>query len=305
MSFTLFARAHGVIVEDLTPSERIRRCATTEKPRSKNGAYFWDGHRGWVFAWDGEAKTQWYDDPNAKPWTEAEKAEWKAKQEAQRARQDRRYREVAVWSGDILRAARPGEHDYLFRKKLAGVQGLVLADGREVRKRFSEESAGLQFDGCLLVPMRSLGSNELLGLQVIAWEPATMKWQKKMIPGMRAKGAVLRLGPTRATEMVLCEGYATGLSIELATRQMRLSAAVLVCFSDSNMVHAASLLKDSRQRRYVFADNDKSHAGERAAKETGLAYCMADRVGDDANDLHGREGLMAVQAKLMEARRRA
>ena len=78
----------------------------------------------------------------------------------------------------------------------------------------------------------------------------------------------------------------------MAVRQMRLNAAVLVCFSDSNMVHVAALTKGSR--RYVFADNDKSGAGERAAKETGLPYCMSPTLGEDANDLHKREGLVAV-----------
>ena len=49
MSFILFARAHGVDIEPskLFPSDRIRRCGTVEKPRSGNGAYFWDGQRGW------------------------------------------------------------------------------------------------------------------------------------------------------------------------------------------------------------------------------------------------------------------
>lgn len=303
MSFVLFARAHGVEVGDLHPSERIQRCPTTEHPRSKNGAFFWDGRRGWVQAWDAPgALVHWFDDPNAKPWTEAEKAEWKAKQQAQRARQERRYRETAVLAGDILRAAVPGEHDYLARKKLPRSQGLVLEDGRPLRQRFSDESASLQFDGCLLVPMREIGSNNLQGLQVIAWDPSTLKWQKKMLPGMRAKGAVLRLGPREAREAILCEGYATGLSIELAARQARLSAAVVVCFSDSNLVHVAELLKGGSGRRYVFADNDKSGAGERAAKDTGLPYCMSDRVGEDANDLHAREGLMPVQALLMKVR---
>jgi putative DNA primase/helicase len=87
----------------------------------------------------------------------------------------------------------------------------------------------------------------------------------------------------------------------MAARQMRLNAVVLVCFSDSNMVHVASLLKGGR--RYVFADNDKSGAGERAAKDTGLPYCMSPTLGDDANDLHKREGLLAVCALLMQVRR--
>lgn len=303
-AFIAFARAHGLEIEPsrLLARERIQRCGTVEHPRSTNGAFYWDGRRGWVWCWDGEAVTKWFDDPNAKPWTEAEKAQWRAKQQAQRARQEQRYRDTAVLAGEILRRAVPDGHDYLHRKKLPNAQGLVLRDGSAVRERFGEDSQELQFDGCLLVPMRSLGSNNLQGLQVIAWEPSTLKWHKKMLPGMRAKGAVLRLGPPKALEMILCEGYATGLSIEMAARQMRLHAAVFVCFSDSNMVHVAELLKGAGGRRYVFADNDKSGAGERAAKDTGLPYCMSDRVGEDANDLHARAGLIPLQALLMKAR---
>lgn len=284
MSFALFARAHGLDLGDFHASERIQRCATVEHPRSKNGAFFWDGSRGWVFAWDGEAKTQWYDDPNAKPWTDEEKRAWAMKRHTMAAEQQRKYENAALRAAMVLRSTRPDRHDYLIRKGLRDVQGLVMPDGE------------------LFVPMRSLGDNQLQGGQVIRWSPDEMKWEKKMLPGMRAKGAVLRLGPTTARELCLCEGYATGLSIELAAKQARLSMAVLVCFSDSNMVHVAGLMKSAGTRRFVFADNDKSGAGERAAKDTGLAYCMSDKLGEDANDLHARAGLMAVQRLLLQAR---
>lgn len=284
MSFELFARAHGLELGDFHASDRIQRCATVEHPRSKNGAFFYDGSRGWVFAWDGEARVQWYDDPHAKPWTDEEKRAWAIKRQASAAEQHRKHENAALRAAMILRSTKPGPHDYLIRKHLPNAQGLVMPDGE------------------LFVPMRSLGDNQLQGAQVIKWLPEEMKWEKKMLPGMRAKGAVLRLGPKTTSDMVLCEGYATGLSIELAARQARLSAAVLVCFSDSNMVHVAGLMKESRLRRYVFADNDKSGAGERAAKDTGLSYCMSEKVGEDANDLHARAGLMAVQHELMKAR---
>ena len=282
MSFINFARAHGVEIADLIAGDRIQRCATTNKPKQRNGAYFWDGARGWVFAWDGEAKTQWYEDPNAQPWTDAEKRAWATKRQSMNADQQRKNENAALRAAVMLRSAQPGQHDYLLRKGLPNCMGLVLPDGE------------------LFVPMRNLGTNDLQGAQIIKWLPDEMRWEKKMLPGMKAKGAVLRLGPPRAQETCLCEGYATGLSIELAARAVRLSAAVLVCFSDSNMVHVASLL--TKGKRYVFADNDKSEAGEKAAKETGLNYCMSDRVGEDANDLHARAGLMAVQSLLMKAR---
>ncbi|RZL90766.1 MAG: hypothetical protein EOP82_14625 [Variovorax sp.] len=284
MSFVDFARAHGVEIDpsSLYASERIRRCPTTDKPRSTNGAFFWDGGRGWVFNWSGEARVLWYDDPHAKAWTDEEKSAWAARRRASAAENVRKHENAALHAQILIRATVPGPHDYLIRKGLPKVDGLVTPEGS------------------LLVPMRNLATNDVQGAQVIKWIADEMRWEKKMVPGMRAKGAVLRLGPKQAAETILCEGYATGLSIELAARQMRLNAAVLVCFSDSNMVHVAGLL--TKGKRYVFADNDKSGAGERAAREIGLPYCMSPNVGEDANDVHARGGLMPVCVLLMKVR---
>lgn len=290
-TFIDFARAHGIDIDPgrLMPREKVQRCPTVEHPRSKNGAYYWDGQRGWVFAWDGEARVQWFNDPHAKPWTEEEKRAWKAKREAQRQATEQGYQRAARQAAELLRTTVPGAHNYLHLKGLPTAHGLCLPDGG------------------LLVPMRDWQTNELRGAQVIRWtdteeEPGVMRWVKKMTYGMQARGAVLRLGPQRATETVYCEGYATGLSIELAVRQLRLNAAVMVCFSDSNMVYVA---ERTQGRRYCFADNDKSGAGERAAQQMGMPYCMAPAVGDDANDLHKRSGLMAVCGLLMQARMEA
>lgn len=285
MRFIDFARAHGVEIDasKLVASERIRRCPTTEHPKKDNGAYFWDGQRGWVFAWDGEARVQWWNDPNAKAWTDEEKRAWAVRRQTANAEQSRKHESAALHAQMLMRSTVPGPHDYLIRKGLPKLDGLVLPDG------------------ALLVPMRNLFTSELQGAQLIRWIAEELKWEKKMVPGMRAKGAVLRLGPKSAPETILCEGYATGLSIELAAKQMRLNASVLVCFSDSNMVHVAEQMK--KGKRYVFADHDKSGAGERAAIATGLSYCMSPNEGEDANDVHKRGGLMPVCSLLMQARR--
>lgn len=282
MSFISFARAHGVEIGDLVPSERIRRCGTTEKPRSSNGAYFWDGERGWVFAWDGETKVQWYEDPSAKPWTDVEKAAWKAKRQAVSAGVAESQRRAALKASEMLRGAKPAQHNYLHLKGFPEAQGFVSDDG------------------ALLVPMRSL-SGELQGVQAIRWIEADRAYEKKMQPfGMKAKGAVFRMGDKTASEVFLCEGYATGLSIIAALRSVGLRASVLVCFSANNLVTVAAML---RGRVFVFADNDKTEAGEKAALQTNLPYCMSPVVGEDANDLHVRAGLMAVCQQLMAVRR--
>jgi putative DNA primase/helicase len=56
-------------------------------------------------------------------------------------------------------------------------------------------------------------------------------------------------------------------------------------------------------RRFVFADNDESKTGEKAAIQTGLPWTMADEKGWDANDLHAHHGLFAVVKKMMLCRR--
>lgn len=202
---------------------------------------------------------------------------------AEDARKQRGYRQAAAHAQRLIDSCSMKTHFYLNAKGLPDVLALVS-------------------DTRLIVPMRELDTNCLQGVQTIAWLPAQRRWEKKMAPGMRARGAVLRLGNQRAEETFLCEGYATGLSIDMALRRLRLNASVLVCFSDANMAHVASL---ARGRRFVIADNDASRAGETAAKKTGLPYAMSERVGEDANDLHQRAGIVTLCKMLIDVRRRA
>ncbi len=281
MNFIDFARSHGLEISSLVPSERVQRCGTIDKPRSKNGAFYFDGLRGWIWNWSGEARVQWFNDANAKPWTDAEKAAWKAKRQAGQVNQEREYLKGAERAAVMLREATPGEHSYLTIKGFKDAQGLVSKDG------------------VLLIPMRNLLTNALQGVQMIQWIEADRKYQKKMNPGMKAKGAIFRMGDKTAPETFLVEGYATGLSVLAALRSVGLRASVLVCFSAGNMVHIAPQVK----RGFVFADNDASGTGQRCAEQTNFPWCMADEVGMDANDLHMKRGLMAVCLKLMEVRR--
>lgn len=284
--FIGFARAHGLEIDParLYPSEKIKRCGTTDKPRSTNGAYFWDGQRGWVFNWSAEAQVQWFNDQNAKPWTQADKDAWKAKRQAQREEQERHHQRAAQQAVEMLRGTTPGSHSYLHSKGFADTQGLITPDG------------------ALLIPMRHHQTNALQGVQVIRWIEDERRHKKKMQPfGMKAAGAVLRMGPPKATETVLVEGYATGLSVLEALRGIGIHAAVLVCFSANNLMQMAQAIKG---RAYVFADNDESGTGQAAAEQTGLPWCMSPIEGEDANDLHQRAGLLAVRQLLMQVRLR-
>lgn len=281
MNFVDFARAHGVEIDysQLYPSDRIRRCGTVDKPNSTNGAFFYDGGRGWVFNWSGEARVCWFE--SDKPWTDAEKREWAVKRQQASSEKDRTY-EVAAQKADVtLRLAKMEPHPYLEIKGFKDMKALVLEDK-------------------LLIPMRNVVTDKIQGYQQIYWDQEARKYEKKMLHGMRAKNAVLCMGPREALEIWFVEGYATGLSVHKALRSMGLHGSVVVCFSASNMVQVADQLKGDR---FVFADNDLSKTGEQSAISTGLPWTMADECGMDANDLHKKKGLMAVQKKIMDIRR--
>ena len=282
MNFIDFARLNGVQIghDKFFPSDRIRRCGTVEKPRSGNGAYFWDGQRGWVMDWSGEARVIWFEDPNATPWTDEQKREWMDKRRAANASRDTEYDKAAQKAYTTLNKAKLAKHDYLHLKGFPDLEGLVLEDS-------------------LLVPMRNVVNNSLQGYQRIYWDAETRKWEKKMLLGMRARNAVMYMGDRNAQEVWLCEGYATGLSIHAALRSVGLKASVVVCFSASNMVAVADQIKG---RRYIFADNDESKTGEKSAISTNLPWTMDDVVGSDANDLHKSNGLFAVVKKIMTLR---
>jgi len=283
MSFIDFARAHGVEIDHakLYASDRIKRTGTVLKPKSDNGAYFWDGQRGWIMDWSGEAKVIWYNDPAARPWSDEEKRAWAAKRQAQQSDQQHRYEQVALQADITLRSAKTMTHSYLQIKGFKELEGLVLEDK-------------------LLIPMRNVVTNRLQGYQQIYWDAESRKHEKKMLTGMRAKNAVFYLGDRRSEEAWLVEGYATGLSVHHALRSCGLKASVVVCFSASNMVAVADQIQGNR---FVFADNDESKTGEKSAISTGLPWTMAETVGWDANDLHIKQGLFAVVKKIMECRK--
>jgi len=283
MSFIDFARAHGVEIDHakLYPSDRIKRTGTVLKPKSDNGAYFWDGQRGWIMDWSGEAKVIWYNDPTARPWSDEEKRAWAAKRQAQQSDQQHRYEQVALQADITLRSAKAMTHSYLQIKGFKDYQGLVLDDK-------------------LLIPMRNVVTNRLQGYQQIYWDAESRKHEKKMLTGMRAKNAVFYLGQRGLEEAWLVEGYATGLSVLHALRSCGLKASVVVCFSAGNMVAVADQIQGNR---FVFADNDESKTGEKSAISTGLPWTMAETVGWDANDLHIKQGLFAVVKKIMECRK--
>lgn len=291
--FVAFARAHGLRLEHAVSDGQWHRVPTEDKPRKRNGAYVWDGHKGAVKNWasmDGFAIFK----PDDQTFVPIDREALRKRERASREEQARRHAKAAAEAARIVSAAtlvtpaasvtwkpwRPGKeavlaHPYLIRKGLPEVPALV-------------------HEGFLIVPMRveSEGRHELVNVQRIAEDG-----QKRFLHGGRAKGAFHRIGPARAREVWLVEGYATGLSVHKALKAMYRVAAVIVCFSAGELKHP--------EGTHVMADNDAGEAGVRAAKATGLPWVMPEEVGTDGNDVLVRHGLGALQKLVKTVRARA
>lgn len=277
MMFDQFCRAHGLIVDRLEVG-RWMRVPTTDHPRKRNGAYKYMGDIGWVQNHATQVDVSTWKPDDATPNLNVEAIARKASEFEKKMVEG--WKRAALRASELLASATQKEHAYLMNKGFGDMRGLVLEDDS------------------LLVPMNHWRTNHLVGAQIIRWLPDERRFEKKMLPGMRAKGAAFRIGSARSPRTWLVEGFATGLSVEAALRVLSLRDSVTVCFSDGNLIHVASQIDTPA---IVFADNDESGAGQRAAEKTGLPYCMSGEVGADANDLHKRAGVFKVANLMLDA----
>lgn len=278
MNFMQFATASGLIVRDIVPDGRIRRCATVDHPRRKNGAYMFNGEWGFVQNWATDPEPQiWQGDQStAKPVDPARLRELAARRaEEIRIGQER----AAKHAEHILSNCELTQHAYLDRKGFPEELGLVDDEKR------------------LLIPMRDCQDYR----RTLSVQRITTEGEKRFLLGGRTKGAIYVFGSAKSPVSWLCEGYATGLSIRAALQMMRLNSRVVVCFSAGNLAHVASLIGG---RRLVIADNDASGTGADFARTTGLPWGMPDEVNTDANDLHMSRGIYALSRLMQEVMRK-
>lgn len=267
MNFVHFAEQHGLIIDHLI-SGRWVRCKTADNPRKKNGSYIYTGDSGAIQNWAVHEKAiAWRPEEPVK----INREEMRAKTEARLLEQKKKQEVAAKKAAWMMHNAKLGSHPYLLSKGFP-------------------EGKGYIFEGSLLVPMRV--GNALVGLQVISQDGG-----KKFLYGQRTKGAELVCD--NKGRHILCEGYATALSVRRALMQNKMRYTIHVCFSAANMVEIALRHKDS----FIIADNDASETGLRAAKKTKRPYWMSPNTGEDANDFEMRCGTNALAEELAIALR--
>ncbi|KVZ72544.1 VapE domain-containing protein [Burkholderia ubonensis] len=122
------------------------------------------------------------------------------------------------------------------------------------RKKITPEGVRFDEDGTMFVPMFQYGDDEprLVGLQKITPDGA-----KRFNKGMQKKGAAYLLGDVAADDrmVLVAEGYATGRSIRMATRE---AFALSVCFDAGGILPAVQHLRATYPDVHVLvcADDD-------------------------------------------------
>jgi len=260
MSFELFAEHHGLIIRSLI-EDRWVRVPTTDHPHKRNGTYIYQGDSGAVRNWAVHEKPiSWRGEGAIVDYESIRrKREAHAKEIAQKQRNAAR---KAAW---IMKQAKKETHPYLAKKGF-------------------EEDKSWVWDGVLAVPMRVNGS--IVGCQLIKADG-----DKKFLFGQRTKDATA-VFDNKGKE-ILCEGYATALSIRRALKTVRTRYKLIVCFSAANILSVAK----EHTSAILVADTDPT--GLSVAERSGLPFWNSDIDGEDFNDYEVRVGPIVAGETLL------
>ena len=251
--FIAFARAHGILIDRLPPLGVWRRYPTDDHPHKRNGAIKWMGEVAFLQNWAMSTEVVVWKTDKANPVDLARYRRDAQAAERKRLQQQEEAAKKAQW---ILSQCQYGYHPYL------------------AAKGFPDEQANIwkSDDGLVLViPMRV--GHRLVGCQLIREDGS-----KKFLFGQRTSNAEYIMdakGPH-----VLCEGYATALSIKQALTALKRKFTLHVCFSAGNMKKIAETLPGG----FIVADNDLSLTGQKTAEEIGWPWWMPPEAGTDFND---------------------
>lgn len=239
-----------------------------------------------------------------KPATEEERRRWQIEREAAAERARRAKEEAAelaaLGAADLwCRASREGRSPYLQRK---GVQG---------------EACRYLPDGTVVIPLLRYDRPREEALRAVQRiQPDGFKLFTK---GFAKTGCSLRLGEIDASTCVamVCEGYATGLSIRVATGRRW---PVFVALDAYNLVFVVDVLRPLYPHVHLLIcadddwrseDFDGPNPGRHKAKLAAATTARCDIVwpvfdpatrqekDTDFNDLHLRQGIETVERQLL------
>jgi putative DNA primase/helicase len=276
---------NGLVPSEILADGKLRRCPTTGKPHKQNGAYI--AHLDspatlWWCNWEsGEQGT--FSEVEEKTLSPIERELWRQRQNAIRRQREtecaQRHEAAAQQARSILNASFPcsPEHAYLQRKGIP-----ALGDVRQ------------DYNDMLLIPVIDVSGN-VRSLQYI-----TPDGTKRFLAGGKIQGGYFCIPGKTEKPLVLCEGYATGASIHLAS-----DCTVYVAFSANNLPIVANIVRSKFHDASIMVCGDNDEAGRDKGQEAAQAAqarlalpSFSTGNGTDFNDLHQSEGLQEVCRQL-------
>ena len=238
---------HGLVPEEIIADGNLHRCPTEGKPRKRNGAYIAHLDKPATLWW-----CNWKTDDQGTFCAEekqtlsfAEMSAWQERQQSIRRQREeectRRHAEAAQQARQEWISARAcdASHPYLRRKGIPALEGI-----RQSR------------DGALLIPVLDTANN-LQSLQRIY--PDGIK--RFLIGGKVSDGRFIIQGQPEKP-IAICEGFATGASIHLAT-----GWTVCVAFSANNMPVVAKSARDRFTDKAIIICGDNDEIGRSKGEE--------------------------------------
>lgn len=264
---------------------KLHRCPTQAKPHKQNGAYI--AHVDtpstlWWCNWEnGQQGT--FTEAEERTLAPAERESLQQRQAAMKVQREAEFADrqaAAAYKAQLeLKVASPcpQDHPYLQRK---GVP--TLGDVRQGLNKM------------LLIPVQD-GSGKVQSLQRISSEG-----EKRFLTGGKMHGGHFVIPGKPEKPLAVCEGYATGASIHLASE-----GTVYVAFSANNLPVVASMVRGQLPGKtlLICADNDEAgrSKGQEAAQTAQARLVVpacSKETGTDFNDLHQSEGLQEVRRQL-------
>lgn len=241
---------HGLVPEELLADGNLHRCPTEGKPHKRNGAYIAHLDKPATLWW-----CNWETDDQGTFCAEekrtlsfAEMSAWRERQHSIRRQREeectRRHAEAAQQARQEWNAARvcDASHPYLRRKGIPALEGI-----RQSR------------DGALLIPVLDTANN-LQSLQRI-YPDGT----KRFLVGGKVSGGRFVIQGQPEKPIAICEGFATGASIHLAT-----GWTVYVAFSANNLATVAKSAKERFPDSSIIICGDNDETGRKKGEEAGL-----------------------------------
>lgn len=231
-----WAAEHGIGVDNFQMDGKVHRFAPIGK-KKKSGWYVafdspikvivaGDWATGYKWTWKEDRK---YSREESKQIKEIQKS---AQERAEKERKTAQDAAALLARTTIQKASKIGSHEYLQRKHV-GAFGIYFLDGE------------------ILIPTRNL-SDTILGYQKI-----TKDGKKFFLKDQITKGLFHKI--QGAEDIIfICEGYATGASIHMAT-----GATVYCAFNANNLVHVASAVRKSNMSASIIiaGDDDQLTSG--------------------------------------------